>query len=78
MDIDTVETCWAIFQRYIKSSDESHAVGHLVSELIDAGIKDEDLSRLAAIDEIFAEAVKEHSNTDEDEYWYDNDEGSWE
>lgn len=77
MDINTVEICWSILQRYIKSADESHAVTHLVSEIIDGGIRDEDLEKLAAIDEIFSDAVSEHSDTDDKEYW--NDDGDqWE
>lgn len=74
MDIDTVEICWSILQRYIKSSDESHAVSHLVTEIIDAGIRDEDMVRLSAIDETFADAVAEHRDSDEDEYWYEDEE----
>lgn len=77
MDINTVEMCWSILQRYIKSSDEAHAVGHLVTEIIDAGIRDEDLKKLSAIDETFADAVSEHKDSNEDDYWYD-DEDSWE
>jgi hypothetical protein len=77
MDINTVEFCWSIVQRYIKSSDEINAVSHLVTELIDSGIRDEDLERLAAIDETFAEAVKEHKDSDDSEYWY-VDEDQWE
>ena len=77
MDINTVEICWSILQRYIKSTDEAHAVGHLVAEIIDGGVRDEDLARLAAIDEVFADAVAEHKDSDEEEYWHD-DEDSWE
>lgn len=77
MDINTVEMCWSILQRYIKSSDEAHAVSHLVTEIIDSGIRDEDLERLSAIDETFADAVAEHKDSDEDEYWY-VDEDQWE
>ena len=77
MDIEAVETCWSILQRYIKSSDQSNAVSHLVSELLEAGIRDEDLKRLAGIDEVFANAVEEHKDSDEDDYWLDDDEG-WE
>lgn len=74
MDIDTVEICWSILQRYIKSSDESHAVSHLVTEIIDAGIRDEDMARLSAVDETFADAVAEHRDSDEDDYWYEDEE----
>jgi hypothetical protein len=77
LDINTVEICWNILQRYIKSSDEAHAVSHLVTEIIDAGIKDEELESLAAIDETFADAVAEHKDSNEDEYWHE-DEDSWE
>jgi hypothetical protein len=77
MDINTVEFCWSILQRYIKTSDEVNAVSHLVTELIDAGIRDEDLERLSAIDEVFSDAVKEHRDGDEEEYWY-VDEDQWE
>lgn len=73
MDINTVEMCWSILQRYIKSSDEAHAVDHLVAEIIDAGISDEDLKRLAAIDDLFSGAVKEHRDSDEDDYWYEDE-----
>lgn len=77
VDINTVEFCWSILQRYIKSSDEVNAASHLVTEIIDAGLRDEDLERLAAIDEVFSDAVAEHKDSDEKEYWYE-DEDSWE
>ena len=77
MDIDTVEFCWSILQRYIKSTDEANAVGHLVTELIDGGIRDEDLKRLAGIDEVFAAAAAEHQDSVENDYWY-ADEDHWE
>jgi len=73
MDVDTINLCWSIFQRYIKSSDQSHAVSHLVTELLDAGMRDEDIADLADIDSNFAEAVKENSD-DYDDYYNDNDE----
>ena len=72
MDIDTVEICWNIFQRYIKSSDRDHAVSHLVTELLDAGLRDEDFKKLADIDSSFAQAVEDNSN-DDDDYWYEDE-----
>lgn len=76
MDIDTIEICWNIFQRYVKSSDQSHAVSHLVTELLEAGLQDDDLKQLSRIDSNFAQAVEDNSN-DDDEYWL-NDEDDWE
>jgi len=73
VDINTVEVCWSILNRYIKSSDEHNAVSHLVTEIIDSGIRDEDLKRLSAIDDVFADVVKEHRDSDEDEYWYEDE-----
>ena len=70
--IDTVEVCWTVLQKYIKSADESSAVSHLVAELLDAGLVDEDVEKLSAVDSIFADAVKEHLD-DENEYWYADD-----
>lgn len=74
MDIDTINLCWSILQRYIKSSDQSHAVSHLVTELLDAGMRDEDIIELANIDSNFAEAVKDNSDEYED---YDDIDDSW-
>lgn len=73
MDVDTINLCWSIFQRYIKSSDQSHAVSHLVTELLDAGMRDEDIADLADIDNNFAEAVKDNS----DDYEDDDIDDSW-
>lgn len=75
MDVDTINLCWSILQRYIKSSDQSHAVSHLVTELLDAGVHDEDIKDLANIDAHFAEAVRDNSE-DYDEDDYDEDD-SW-
>lgn len=74
MDVDTINLCWSIFQRYIKNSDQSHAVSHLVTELLDAGMQDEDIHDLANIDSFFAEAVKDNSE-EYDEYEADEDDG---
>jgi len=74
MDVDTINLCWSIFQRYIKSSDQSHAVSHLVTELLDAGMRDEDIHDLANIDRFFIEAVKDNSE-EYDEYDDDEDDG---
>ena len=67
MDLDTIEVCWSILQQYIKSSDRSHAVGHLVGELLDSGLREEDFKKLAELDQHFSNAVAEHSDIDDDE-----------
>ena len=67
MDLDTIEVCWSILQQYIKSSDRSHAVSHLVGELLDSGLRDEDLRQLSDIDQHFSNAVSEHEDIDLDE-----------
>lgn len=72
MDLDTIEVCWNILQQYIKNSDRSHAVSHLVGELLDSGLRDEDLKQLAQLDHHFSNAVSEHDDIDiddEDDMW---------
>lgn len=77
MDVDTINLCWGIFQRYIKSSDHGHAVTHLVTELLDAGLHDEDIRELAGIDVHFAEAVKDNSDEYDEHTEYNEDDDSW-
>lgn len=72
MDLETIEVCWSILQQYIKNSDRSHAVSHLVGELFDSGLRDEDLKKLAALDVHFSNAVNEHADADDDD-WYEDD-----
>lgn len=73
MDLETIEVCWSILQQYIKNSDRGHAVSHLVGELLDSGLRDEDLKKLAALDNHFSNAVDEHADVDDDD-WYEDDE----
>ena len=72
MDVDTIEICWEILQQYVKSSDRSHAISHLVGELLDSGLRDEDLKKLKQIDQYFSNAAAEHEDFDLD------DEDMWE
>ncbi len=72
MDIDTIEVCWTVLQRYIKSSDEPSAASHLVAELLDNGLRDEDYKKLAEIDSSLSAAIQEYQHEDDD-YWLDED-----
>lgn len=72
MDIDTIEICWTVLQRYIKSADEPGAASHLVAELLDNGLREEDYKRLAEIDSSLFAAIEEYQH-DDDDYWLDED-----
>jgi hypothetical protein len=68
MDVDTIEFCWTILQQYVK--DKSHAVDHLVSELLDSNIADEDITKLRSIDNYFKASLNEfNDNFGLDEDW---------
>ena len=68
MDVDTIEFCWTILQQYVK--DKSHAVDHLVNELLDSNIADEDITKLRSIDNYFKASLNEFSdNFGLDEDW---------
>jgi hypothetical protein len=68
MDVNTIEVCWNILQQYIKPGDRGHAVNHLMTELSEAGIRDEDLGQLADIDSLFSDAVEELTDHDDNEW----------
>ena len=74
MDIETIEVCWTIMQQYIKKSDRQHAVSHLVTELLDSGLRDEDVKKLAQVDEAFSSAIDEQELDDIDSDWDYDDE----
>jgi len=75
IDVDTVEYCWNILQQYIKKNDEAHAAEHLIVELLDGGLADEDVEQLRSLNRLFASIVDD--NVDEGVLeMYDNDE--WE
>jgi hypothetical protein len=60
MDVETIEFCWNILQQYIK--DKGHAVDHLVNELLDSTIADEDIAKLKRIDAYFKSALDEYND----------------
>ena len=67
MDVETIEFCWEILQQYIK--DKGHAVDHLVNELLDSNIADEDVAKLRRIDSYFKAALADI----EDDFALDDD-----
>ena len=68
MDVDTIEFCWTILQQYVK--DKSHAVDHLVNELLDSNIADEDITKLRSIDNYYKASLNEvNDNFGLDEDW---------
>ena len=58
---------WKILSEYIPQRDHESAAHHLVNELIDAGINEEDLYAMAAGNPILRKAVKEQVEIDEDD-----------
>lgn len=66
---DNLHIIWKILSEYIPQRDHESAAHHLVNELIDAGIDEEDLYALAATNLPLLKAVKEHLEIDE----YDDD-----
>jgi hypothetical protein len=68
-NIDLLVTFWETAKEYIPIKDRQAAADHIVNELIDMGIDDEDLEALA-IDKAMLNAVKEHidiKDKDDDE-----------
>ena len=59
---ETVSNTWGILSQYIKDSSKQIAAEHLVNELVDVGVlDDEDLEELASdADGHISAAAKEH------------------
>jgi len=55
---------WQTIKEYIPAKDRQVAADHVINELVDAGITDEDLHALAA-DRIMSNAVSEHLDIEE-------------
>ena len=60
IDVDTVKYCWDILQQYIKKNDEAHAAEHLIVELLDGGLVDEDIEQLKSISTLFSSIVDDN------------------
>lgn len=62
---------WKILSEYIPTREQETAAHHLVNELVDAGIHEDDLYALAAGNPTLRRAVKEHveiEESDDDDY----------
>jgi hypothetical protein len=57
---------WSIVREYIPAKDRQVAADHIINELVDAGISDEDLMSLT-VDRIMSNAIGEHVDIPEDD-----------
>lgn len=58
---------WKVLSEYIPSRDHETAAHHLVNELVDAGINEDDLYAMAAGNPVLRRAVKELVEIDEED-----------
>jgi hypothetical protein len=58
---------WKVLSEYIPNRDHETAAHHLVNELVDAGINEDDLYAMAAGNVVLRRAVKELVEIDEDD-----------
>jgi hypothetical protein len=56
---------WQTAREYIPAKDKQTAADHIVEELVEMGISDQDLHELA-IDRVMQNAIREHVDVDED------------
>ena len=56
---------WKVLSEYIPQRDHESAAHHLVNELVDAGIDEDDLYAMTAGNSVLRRAVKEHVEIDE-------------
>ena len=57
---------WQTVKEYIPAKDRQSAADHVINELVELGIDDNDLEELA-VDKSMLTAIKEHINVTEDE-----------
>jgi hypothetical protein len=55
---------WQTIKEYISAKDRQVAADHVINELVDAGITDNDLQQLA-VDRIMQAAISEHLDIEE-------------
>ena len=60
---------WNILKEYISTKDLPTAAEHLVTEMIESGITEEEIKDLAACDSHMADAIEEHF--EEEQEWED-------
>ena len=56
---------WQTVREYIPAKDKQTAADHIVEELVEMGVGDQDLHELA-IDRVMQNAIREHVDLDED------------
>lgn len=61
---------WTTVKEYIPAKDRQMAADHVVNELVDLGISDNDLQALAA-DRIMNNSISEHLDIEESEEDFD-------
>ena len=59
-------TMWETVKEYISAKDRQSAADHVINELVDLGIDDNDLKDLA-VDKAMLNAIKEHIDVSDDE-----------
>jgi hypothetical protein len=57
---------WETVKEYISAKDRQSAADHVINELVDLGIDDNDLKDLA-VDKAMLNAIKEHIDVSDDE-----------
>ena len=68
-DTEYLITMWQTVKEYVPAKDRQTAADHIVNELIEMGIHDEDLEALA-VDKAMLSAIREHidvENSDEED-----------
>jgi hypothetical protein len=65
-DTEYLVAMWQTVKEYIPAKDRQSAADHVINELVELGIDDNDLEELA-VDKSMLTAIKEHINVTEDE-----------
>ena len=63
---DYLVVFWETVREYVPSKDRQSAADHIVNELVDLGLDDDDLKSLA-VDKVMLNAIREHIDVEEDE-----------
>lgn len=66
VETEFLTTMWETVKEYIPAKDRQTAADHIINELIDLGIDDDDLKELA-VDKAMLNAIKEHIDLSSDE-----------
>jgi hypothetical protein len=65
-DTEYLVAMWQTVKEYIPAKDRQSAADHVINELVELGIDDNDLEELA-VDKPMLTAIKEHIDVTEDE-----------